>query len=424
MDRYEEDMALIDFDHVSKRYQVGTGRSSLRELIPNLFNRLTGGNGRKNERDIIWALEDVSLQVDRGETLGIIGRNGAGKTTVLKLLSRITHPTRGEIRIDGRTSALIELGAGFHPDLTGRENIYLNASILGLKRKEIDRRFEDIVAFAELAPFIDTPVKRYSSGMYARLGFSVAAHVDPDILLVDEVLSVGDVIFQQKCLRRIQEFQSAGKSIVFVSHNLVSVQKICSRVIWLERGRIASQGAPQEVVNDYLYQQMSTKIEATSSEPGAIPIRYGSGEAEIEAVHILDRTGHKRDFFDAGEEIVVQVDYCAHERIESANFLLVVTNGEGMKLSGTDLKRGRADPLSPIEAGKGSVQCRFGKLPLRPGVYFLIAVIEGWGRILDRQGMIGPFAIRNDAGEEYVDPWRYGIFDIEADWAADVDSQT
>lgn len=417
-------MSLIDFDHVSKRYRMGTGRSSLREAIPNLFRWLLGNSdGRQNESQVIWALRDVSLEVDPGETVGIIGRNGAGKTTILKLLSRITHPTEGEIEIDGRASALIELGAGFHPDLTGRENIYLNASILGLKRREIDQRFDDIVAFAELAPFIDTPVKRYSSGMYARLGFSVAAHVDPDILLVDEVLSVGDVMFQQKCLRRIQEFQSAGKSIVFVSHNLVSVQKICSRVIWLERGRIASQGDPQKVVNDYLYHQMSAKVEPSASEPGAIPIRYGTGEAEIEEIHILDGQGNRRDFFEVGEEIVVQIDYRAHQRIEPANFLLVVTNGEGLKLSGTDLLRGGLDHLACIDPGRGSIRCRLGKLPLRPGVYFLIAVIEGWGRILDRQGMIGPFAIQSDAGEEYVDPWRYGIFDIEADWTADADFQ-
>jgi ABC-type polysaccharide/polyol phosphate transport system ATPase subunit len=416
-------MTRIAFEDVSKRYRVGT-RRSLREAVYGVLGQFVGGEASTSDREFIWALKDVTFGVRSGETLGIIGRNGAGKTTILKLLSRITHPTQGHIQVEGRTSALIELGAGFHPDLSGRENIYLNASVLGLKRREIERQFEDIVGFAGLAPFIDMPVKRYSSGMYARLGFSVAAHVDPDILLVDEVLSVGDVVFQQKCLRRIREFQLAGKSIVFVSHNLVAIQKICSRVIWLEQGRIASEGDPQRVVSDYLYHQMSTKADSNFSKAGAIPIRYGTGEAQIERVQILDGEGRGRDRFASGEEIIVQIDYRAYESVQSPNFLLVVTNGEGLKLCGTDLSKAEPDHRTNIDEGIGSVRCRFGRLPLRPGVFFLIAVIEGWGRILDRQGMIGPLVIRNPLGEEYIDPWRYGIFDVDAEWDVPVGSQT
>lgn len=410
-------MPAIKFEHISKRYRIGSGRGSLRDAIPDLFRRFSGnGNDHRSASEFIWALRDVSFEVERGETLGIIGRNGAGKTTVLKLLSNITRPTSGNIQVNGRTSALIELGAGFHPDLTGLENIYLNASILGLTKREIAARLEDIVAFAELEPFMDTPVKRYSSGMYARLGFSVAAHVDPDVLLVDEVLSVGDIMFQQKCLNRIHDFQTAGKAIVFVSHNLVSIQRICSRVIWLDKGHIANEGDPQEVVNDYIHHQMKERPDDSRSEPGEIPLRYGTGEAEIERVRFLDDMGQERDFFELGEEITVQIDYRAHARVEPVNLLVIVTDGEGYKLCGTDFFKEGFDGLKSIE-GRGSVMCRFTKLPLRPGAYFLIAIIEGPETTLDRQGMIGPFVIKPGAGEEYVNPWRYGIFDAEAYWA-------
>jgi ABC-type polysaccharide/polyol phosphate transport system ATPase subunit len=412
-------MTAIRFEDVSKRYRVGSGRVGLREAIPALAKRVIGRGGHQNSGEFIWALKGVSFKVEQGETLGFIGRNGAGKTTVLKLLSSITKPTSGGVQVNGRTSALIELGAGFHPDLTGRENIYLNASILGLTKSEVDERLDEIVAFAELQRFIDTPVKRYSSGMYARLGFSVAAHVDPDVLLVDEVLSVGDIIFQQKCLNRIQEFQAAGKSIVFVSHNLVSVQKTCTRVIWLDKGQIAGEGDPQKVVSDYVYHQMETKTDTTHSESAEIPLRYGTGEAEIERVRILDGSGQVRDSFEPGADVVVQIDYHALSKVEPVNFLVIITDNEGVKLTGTDFDKGSFDQLASIN-GRGSVRCRFKKLPLRPGVYSLIVIIEGPDSTLDRQGMIGPFVIKPSQGEEYVDPWRYGIFETDVSWKADV----
>ena len=288
-------MAEISVENVSKRYRIGSRRASLREAIPNLFRRRGLKGPQTPEEQVIWALRDVSLLVQSGETLGIIGRNGAGKTTVLKLLSKITQPTSGTIRMSGRTSALIELGAGFHPDLTGRDNIYLNASILGLGRREIARRFDEIVAFSELESFMDMPVKRYSSGMYARLGFSVAAHVDPDILLVDEVLSVGDLGFQQKCMAKIKEFQSVGKCIVFISHNMDAIQRTCSRAVWLNKGQIAFEGDPQDVVSKYAYSQIEQSRRTLSSVPEELTANYGSGEVQIERVKILDGTGQERD---------------------------------------------------------------------------------------------------------------------------------
>jgi ABC-2 type transport system ATP-binding protein len=237
------DAVEIEFRHVSKRFQLAEGRS-LREFVPLFFK-----GGAFSEP--FYALRDVSFSIDRGETVGIIGRNGSGKSTALKLIAGVMAPTEGEVRVAGRVSPLIELGAGFHPDLTGRENIHLNASILGMSSREIREQFDSIVQFAELADFIDTPVKRYSSGMYVRLGFAVAVHAKPDILLVDEVLSVGDAYFQEKCLARMHEFQSQGVTIVVVSHGLGLVSNFCERALWIDHGALVVDGPAAEVVRAY-----------------------------------------------------------------------------------------------------------------------------------------------------------------------------
>jgi len=240
-------------DHVFKKFKKGEIHDSLRDLIP----ALTGGllrrsrNGRLERREF-WALQDVSFQVDRGEAFGIIGANGAGKSTILKLLSNIMKPTKGTVHVRGTLSALIEVSAGFHPDLTGRENIFLSGAVLGMSRETIRSKFDDIVEFSGLREFIDTPVKRYSSGMFARLGFSVAAHVDPDVLIVDEVLSVGDFVFQQKCVERMNVVLASGATVVFVSHNLRAVSDLCTRSLLLDRGRVAAIGPTEAVVKAYM----------------------------------------------------------------------------------------------------------------------------------------------------------------------------
>ncbi|HUU83012.1 MAG TPA: ABC transporter ATP-binding protein [Phycisphaerae bacterium] len=243
--------AAIVLDRVWKAFRRGERHDSLRDLVPALIGRWLGHRPRVDDRSF-WALREVSFRVHRGEALGIIGPNGAGKSTILKILSKIMRPDRGDARVNGRLSSLIEVGAGFHWDLTGRENIYLNGAILGMSRKETERKFDAIVDFAELADFIDTPIKRYSSGMQARLGFSVAAHMDPEVLLVDEVLSVGDMAFQNKCLRRLEQFQREGTTIVFVSHNLQAVARTCSRVVVLDRGSVICEEEPAEAVHTYL----------------------------------------------------------------------------------------------------------------------------------------------------------------------------
>ena len=256
----------IEFDHVWKKFKKGESYDSLRDLIPAMAKRLFTANRADALRPReFWAVQDVSFAVRRGEALGIIGPNGAGKSTVLKLLSKILRPNKGAIHVNGRLSALIEIGAGFHPDLTGRENIYLNGAILGMTRKEINGKFDQIVEFSGLEDFIDTPVKRYSSGMYARLGFSVAAHVDPEILLVDEVLSVGDMSFQHRCIEKMRQRLASGVAVIFVSHNLQAEASLCHRAVVLSRGSKVFDGSPGEAIDAYMSASRSSSVSPTQT---------------------------------------------------------------------------------------------------------------------------------------------------------------
>jgi ABC-type polysaccharide/polyol phosphate transport system ATPase subunit len=271
------DVAL-EFDSVWKKFQRGEIHDSLRDLLPALTSVLFSrkGHGELHEREF-WALQDVSFHIRRGEAWGIIGANGAGKSTILKLLSKVLKPTRGKINVHGKMSALIEVGAGFHPDLTGRENVYLNGCILGMKRQEIARKFDEIVEFAGISEFIDMPVKRYSSGMYARLGFAVAAHVDPEILLVDEVLSVGDMAFQKKCMDRMHRLVAEGTTVIFVSHNLQAVQMLCSSALLLKTGEVAALGTTAEVMSKYLCTPSESSVSKFPTWIGGISLHGDDG---------------------------------------------------------------------------------------------------------------------------------------------------
>jgi len=286
------DIAL-EFNDVWKKFRRGEKHNSLRDLIPAMTKKLfLGSQHEELKEQEFWALKGVSFQARRGEALGVIGPNGAGKSTILKLLSGIMRPNKGEIKVNGRLSALIEVGAGFHPDLTGRENIYLNGAILGMKKSEIDKKFDEIVDFSGVEEFIDTPVKRYSSGMYARLGFSVAAHVNPDILLVDEVLSVGDLQFQEKCISKMLSLKNAGIPIVFVSHNLQSIQLLCGRAILLKNGRIFKEGSVETVLSEYLFPQN------VSTDPNS--------DSSISNVVCLNNLGERNNVFQAGERVILK----------------------------------------------------------------------------------------------------------------------
>lgn len=299
------ELPAINFDHVSKRYRVyresenGDAESRLRRLL------------RAGSTKDFWAVNDVSFTVARGEALGIIGHNGAGKSTILKLLYNITRPTRGEIIIDGKLSALIEVASGFHPDLTGRENVYLNGSLLGMRRAEITRKLPSIVDFAGVAPFIDMPVKRYSSGMYLRLGFAIAAHLEADILLLDEVLAVGDANFQAKCINRVTELKKAGKTIVFVSHNLSAVESLCDRALLLDHGRVVTSGPPKNVIAEY--EQLRLALPPSETANGA---RSGPAAATINSVSFLDTAGQKTMTFSTGNPFRMTVEYLVHSKVE------------------------------------------------------------------------------------------------------------
>ena len=335
---------LVELEHVWKRYRLG--------------GRLRLGWLRRAADDQLWALRDVSLRLAAGESVGLIGHNGAGKTTALKLLAGITRPTRGTARTHGRIASLINLGAGFHPELTGRENVLLNGVILGLTRREVRARFDEIVEFAELGDYLDTPVKRYSSGMYARLGFSVAAHVDPEVLLVDEVLSVGDVAFQDKSIRKMLAFREAGRAILFVSHNLSAVEMMCPRSVWLEQGQIRLEGPTPEVVQAYLESVDAALVASANASAG--PGREGA--VVVEQTLILGADGRPATDFEYGQACCVRLRCLARVDQEQLRCKLTL--------------RGDFGPLFSVISEPGSVrrgpfvlECRLGELPLLPGLY-------------------------------------------------------
>jgi lipopolysaccharide transport system ATP-binding protein len=301
---------IISVQNLSKRYEIGVLRSdggTLRESLAGFFKSAgrSKNNGQNGGRRTIWALKDINFEVEQGELIGIVGRNGAGKSTLLKILSRITEPTTGRADVYGRIGSLLEVGTGFHPELSGRENVYLNGSILGMKRVEIDRKFDEIVAFAEIEKFLDTSVKRYSSGMYMRLAFSVAAHLEPEILLVDEVLAVGDGDFQAKCLAKMQEVAREGRTVIYVSHNLGSVSKLCPRAFLLAGGEMIAEGLTGEVIGEYVFKGRETCAERIWSNPGDAP---GNEKIRIHAVRIVSG-GEVTSEVDIQNDVHVEIDF-------------------------------------------------------------------------------------------------------------------
>ncbi len=327
---------VLEVEGVFKKFRRGELYSSLRDLVPALVKRAFRQQPPKealDKRDF-WALHDVSFSVKRGEAFAIIGGNGAGKSTLLKLLTGIMRPTKGEIRIAGRVSALIEVSAGFHPDLTGRENIFLNGAILGMTRDEIRKRFDAIVAFSGLSEFIDTPVKRYSSGMYARLGFSVAAHVDPDVLLVDEVLSVGDYMFQRKCVERMNEVIAAGSTVIFVSHNLRAVANLCPRSLLLDHGQVKMVGPTEEVIQAYY-------------ERGTLE-RAGGADRDIAITEVImsDANGNARTEFESDDKVWITVRARAKKRHDDMTVVIDVVDDHQYKVFDTCTQRLGAGALA------------------------------------------------------------------------------
>ena len=302
----------IRVENLGKRYRIGQRESysTIRDAISNAatapIRRLIGGANSINVDQYFWALKDISFEVKPGEVVGIIGRNGAGKSTLLKILSRITTPTTGSVRLQGRVSSLLEVGTGFHPELTGRENIYLSGSIMGMKRREIDEKFDNIVKFAEIAKFIDTPAKRYSSGMYMRLGFAVAAHLEPEILLVDEVLAVGDASFQRKCLDKMHSVGEEGRTVLFISHNMSSISRLCSRTILLGEGEILSDGPSPHVIGTYLRSGLGTTAAREWPDIDKAP---GNDVVRLLAVRVRREDGEISDMVDIRRPVGIEMEF-------------------------------------------------------------------------------------------------------------------
>lgn len=377
----------ISVRNLSKCYKLGTiGRHTLVDECQYLWHKLRGRDPRQHMTKIghtatearkveaeqegnqeFWALKDVSFDVQPGEVVGIVGRNGAGKSTLLKLLTRITEPTSGEVVINGRVASLLEVGTGFHPELTGRENVYMSGTILGMKKREIDSKFDEIIAFAEIQKFIDTPVKRYSSGMYVRLAFAVAAHLEPEILLVDEVLAVGDASFQNKCLGKMRDVAGNGRTVLFVSHNMPAINSLCSKAVLLENGSVAHMGKTMDVVDEYLHAGRQQSLIDLRNRTD----RSGRGRIRLVGVRVLDRDGRERSHLQTGTDLSIELRYRSTgvERLGVVSVALNICDKSGTIVFScwNDLSGDVLQNLDP----QGKLICDVPRIPLPQGVYGL-----------------------------------------------------
>lgn len=411
----------IEVKHISKSFKVYLDKGhELKERV--IFRK----RGRHETREV---LKDISFSVKKGEAIGLIGHNGCGKSTTLKLLTKIMYPDSGTITMRGRVSSLIELGAGFHPDMSGRENIYINASIFGLTRKEIDRRLDDIIAFSELEEFIDNPVRTYSSGMYMRLAFSVAINVDADILLVDEILAVGDVNFQAKCFNRMREIKADGTTIVIVSHSLGQIEQICERSIWIQDGRIKAEGLPRDIHPEYLdymgekRQEIAQREQerqknkkdgrdigsgSDANEAAESKNRWGNGDARIQKAVMLDSAGKKQAIFKTGDKLELNVSYTVKKTVEDAVFGIGIFRVDGLQCYGTNTRIDKVEQFSLQEDGAFSVVLK--EMNLVPGEYWLdIAIESGDGIPVDYYRDALRFEMYSDIGD-------VGVTRIKHEW--------
>lgn len=380
------------------------------------FDDVIDGDGTSDHstaEDVIWALRDVSFQVREGEVLGIIGHNGAGKSTLLKLLSRITDPTIGRAEIRGQVSSLLEVGTGFHPELTGRENIYLNGTILGMTKRDVDRKYDEIIEFSGVGKFIDTPVKRYSSGMKVRLAFSVAAHMEPEILIIDEVLAVGDETFQKKCLGKMDQVADGGRTVLFVSHNLAAIQSLCNRVLVLDGGRVAVNAPTAEGISAYL--NMITSV-STSGDVSELP-RMSAHKAVIQKIKFLGQNGKETDTVTTGSPLRVQIHYDAGEELlKNPYFGMAFENHVGVKIFWvqTLMQKGRLPDLKPA----GVIECNIPRLPLLPGSYFVSSGCGAQSQQLDHVQRARQLNVTaaDVFGTGRLPPERRGLVIVDADW--------
>jgi lipopolysaccharide transport system ATP-binding protein len=390
----------ISIRRVSKQYRKGASVAyrTLRDSLARPLSR------RRSEQEWFWALKDVDLDVPPGEVIGLIGRNGAGKTTLLKILSRITRPSEGEVLIHGRVGSLLEVGTGFHNELTGRENIFLNGAILGMPRREVARKLDQIVEFAEVGPFIETPVKRYSSGMQMRLAFAVAAHLEPEVMLVDEVLAVGDLRFQKKCLGKMGEVASGGRTIVFVSHQMNQIRRLCDRVAWLDGGRVVEVGPVAEVVARYEQAALSDEDRSESRERGPASFTSWSLEPD-ERRHSLDHWGEVSPSFALALQRPIKAAHIGVALYDAAGTLLWGANVDDVRLA----------------AGRHVLRFKIPGLPLRPGAYrWVVSLWEG-GDMLDLWDAVPEMLVVTDPVAHRSDEWA-GILNLPFEFEVDESS--
>ena len=362
---------VIRVENLGKKYTIGRQQqgeryTALRDVIANgakgVAGRFQSGKGKRQDStsEDFWALKDVSFEIKQGDRVGIVGRNGAGKSTLLKVLSRITEPSKGLIRIKGRVASLLEVGTGFHPELTGRENIYLNGAILGMHRQEISQKFDEIVDFAEVERFLDTPVKRYSSGMYVRLAFSVAAHLEPEVLIVDEVLAVGDSAFQKKCLGKMEDVSKEGRTVLFVSHNMATVTSLCERAIWLVDGQVHMEGSAEYITSKYL------TYGSEKSGDISIPEKTSHERFKFKRLTLLNSQNQITSVFDLRKSITVRLEYGLTQPINNLEISLRVYNSSGIPIFTTN----RSSCLSSnVPEGTHVSQVEIPQLLLSPGTY-------------------------------------------------------
>ena len=387
-------MNAIEVTNLGKRYfRRGMG-------APTLMGALTGGFRAKPEP--FWCLRGVNFEIPAGRTIGVIGPNGSGKSSLLGLTAGTITPTEGSVRTHGRISSLLELGAGFHPELSGRENVYLNAALLGISREDVKKKFDHIVDFAELREFIDMPVKHYSSGMYIRLGFSIAVEVDPDILLIDEVLAVGDLSFQFKCLDRIRDFQKRGKTLLFVSHALETVEEFCHEVFLIHHGKLVERGEPGAVIQKFIHTFMGER-------GGLHQTEYGTRAVEMGEVRLLDAAGQPAETFETGGAMTVDIPYTASRRIEKPVFGFSLKTSNGLYVFGSNTQLQKHD--IPFIEGAGTVKLDLSPLRLLHGNYFLSLSIHSWDHTeqFHRREDWVPFAVRNPTG-------TLGMLQLDSRW--------
>jgi ABC-type polysaccharide/polyol phosphate transport system ATPase subunit len=397
-------MAVIEVDDVSKRFRLYTERAgSMKERFTKF--------GRTPNYEDFWALRNVSLEVEEASVHGLIGHNGCGKSTLLRIMAGIHKPSSGRISTEGRISALLELGAGFHPELTGRENIYLNAAILGLSRKQTDALYDGIVEFAGLEAFVDSPVKHYSSGMFVRLGFSVAVHVDPQILLIDEVIAVGDEEFQRRCLDHLANLRSQGVTIVLVSHALGVVQNMCDHVTWMDHGVVRAQGTALEVVGDYLHEVNNEEAGRRPSEgEGAVDASTHAEAINIEGFELIDGEGSIVPFALSGESVAIRVHWRANRPVEPPQLRLTIESEGGVVLSTTALEP-TSDAVPAV--GRFFVDYAVDHFPLAPGNYIVKLVARDHGSHVELDRFADtPMMVRS--GGYVID----GMFDLRGSWGA------